>query len=49
MYKCEKCKYQSKPGETLFKIYEYSKLTSGFDIKGEKKVCVNCYRRLKND
>jgi hypothetical protein len=47
MYRCEneKCKYQSSPGETMFKIYEYVEKTRGRDIKSEKKVCVNCYRR----
>ena len=47
MYKCEKCKGQSKKGETMAIIYNYRKKLKGFEIESEKKVCYNCYLKDK--
>lgn len=44
MYKCEICKYQSKPEETQFRlIIKKRQLEKGWEIEEEKKVCCNCW------
>lgn len=47
MYKCKRCKKQSKKGDTLFKIYQYKILEKGFDIVSEENVCCSCYNKNK--
>lgn len=48
MYRCEKCKEQSKPKETQFRLVtKKRKLEKGWEIVEEKKICSKCWRNKK--
>ena len=47
MFKCEKCKTQSKEGDTQFRYSIKKPLEKGSQITGEKKLCKKCYNKIK--
>jgi hypothetical protein len=48
MYRCEKCKVQSKAHETQFILVSKRILKNGWEIESIRRVCCNCWVTDKN-